>query len=696
MAMLEQENIQIPNKNKDTHYLIYRDKEFPFSLDYFKWFAKYFSINYSNFKNCKYIQFDDEFLEGCTMFSDEIIELFIKYIKQRSVSISSDNAAVLNYFSYKFRVKSLKQSTEKYLMKFFDIEEPKILFTNLKNEMEYQGMEELKEVNDNFLRFQSQFLLNCQLCKNSYENFEEITSVSNQILRKAELLKFNQMSQKDQLYKFDHYDPEMQFYIFKQLDKETQLFIFQQLEIANQVSIINRIHSKVKLFLFNQFNQQQQITIFKLLERQVQICIFGKLDGDKQLFLFDQFDQEEKYSFFIEIQHKDQINLFKKLNDEIQIFIFKKLGIQKQLFILYYLEIDHQVAIFDQLDKKMQFSVFKEIPKENQALLLNKINSDSIFYIFDKLKDPDQLRLFNELNGENQNLVSKAIRFAIKIAKNKMIGLLNFLSEQYSKSRSEKCDIKYLTVECITKNLKKKANGIVINDYHHYFNLSISYQMSQILYETKTFHSDEMKAYLKFYVSFKFEIKYPSKDFDAIYDQIIKLKPFCETLLISIFITGIEDTDGKFFKNKFITHVKLDKTTKRIIGSKGKGSFEECSSLKQIEIPDSVEVIGKFAFSGCELLEELNLPNSLRVIDYSAFSRCESIVDITIPMSVTFIGIQLLAGCSSLEHVYMPESLYVSHIDLGIKPHVKVTKKKKETPRLAKLKELYYQMKLSY
>ena len=49
------------------------------------------------------------------------------------------------------------------------------------------------------------------------------------------------------------------------------------------------------------------------------------------------------------------------------------------------------------------------------------------------------------------------------------------------------------------------------------------------------------------------------------------------------------------------------------------GAFKDCSSLKKIDIPDTVTSIGSGAFSGCKSLTEVNLPDSLTSIGESAF-----------------------------------------------------------------------------
>lgn len=86
-------------------------------------------------------------------------------------------------------------------------------------------------------------------------------------------------------------------------------------------------------------------------------------------------------------------------------------------------------------------------------------------------------------------------------------------------------------------------------------------------------------------------------------------------------------------------------------------AFYECSSLKEINIPNSINVIGSRVFAGCKFLEKVNLPNSINEIQYETFYNCSSLAHIDIPEGVKDIGWSAFSRCSSLVHIDIPEGV---------------------------------------
>ena len=98
-------------------------------------------------------------------------------------------------------------------------------------------------------------------------------------------------------------------------------------------------------------------------------------------------------------------------------------------------------------------------------------------------------------------------------------------------------------------------------------------------------------------------------------------------------------------------------------------AFRGCTSLRQINIPDSVTSIGGGAFWGCKSLEQINIPDNVTSIGNYAFNGCTSLRQIYIPGSVTSIGDSAFNGCTSLQEITIPSSVRT----IGTNPFVGCT-----------------------
>ena len=122
-------------------------------------------------------------------------------------------------------------------------------------------------------------------------------------------------------------------------------------------------------------------------------------------------------------------------------------------------------------------------------------------------------------------------------------------------------------------------------------------------------------------------------------------------------------------------------------------AFSDCSSLKSISIPDSVEQIGYYVFSGCNSLTSISvsennpyyktvdgnlyskdgtilvcyaagnpnttfkIPDGVTDIYSGLFNGCTKLKSVVIPDGITWINHRVFAGCSSLESVVIPDSV---------------------------------------
>lgn len=89
----------------------------------------------------------------------------------------------------------------------------------------------------------------------------------------------------------------------------------------------------------------------------------------------------------------------------------------------------------------------------------------------------------------------------------------------------------------------------------------------------------------------------------------------------------------------------------------GEYAFNKCENLKSVKIGDSVTTIGSSAFANCTSLTNLQISNSVKTISDSAFANCTSLADLQIPSSVTTIGGSAFSNCTGLTNIQLPSSV---------------------------------------
>ena len=80
-------------------------------------------------------------------------------------------------------------------------------------------------------------------------------------------------------------------------------------------------------------------------------------------------------------------------------------------------------------------------------------------------------------------------------------------------------------------------------------------------------------------------------------------------------------------------------------------AFAFCSSLRSIELPESLTSIRRSAFSYCSSLSSIELPESLTRIEGLVFYCCSSLESIELPASLTSIEGLAFSICSGLKEI---------------------------------------------
>ena len=85
--------------------------------------------------------------------------------------------------------------------------------------------------------------------------------------------------------------------------------------------------------------------------------------------------------------------------------------------------------------------------------------------------------------------------------------------------------------------------------------------------------------------------------------------------------------------------------------------LKDCNSVEEVVIPDTVKEIGIAAFNDCHSLKSVELPEGLEVIRDRAFEYALSLEKMEIPDAVTSIGVYCFRDCENLSEVILPQGL---------------------------------------
>ncbi len=90
----------------------------------------------------------------------------------------------------------------------------------------------------------------------------------------------------------------------------------------------------------------------------------------------------------------------------------------------------------------------------------------------------------------------------------------------------------------------------------------------------------------------------------------------------------------------------------------GGGAFQNCTALTSVVFEgDNLSKINLNTFNGCSALSSIKLPESLEKIEYNAFDDCSALKSIVIPDKVTYIGEGAFNYCTGLQEAYIGDGV---------------------------------------
>jgi len=94
----------------------------------------------------------------------------------------------------------------------------------------------------------------------------------------------------------------------------------------------------------------------------------------------------------------------------------------------------------------------------------------------------------------------------------------------------------------------------------------------------------------------------------------------------------------------------------RPVTSIGDSTFQGCTGLNSVTIPDGVTQIGHSTFQGCSGLGSVTIPNSVTNVGNSAFQGCMSVTNVTLGDHLGTIGGRAFSS-TSLRTIFIPDSV---------------------------------------
>lgn len=92
----------------------------------------------------------------------------------------------------------------------------------------------------------------------------------------------------------------------------------------------------------------------------------------------------------------------------------------------------------------------------------------------------------------------------------------------------------------------------------------------------------------------------------------------------------------------------------------GKGAFVNCTSLSKINFLGEkplITSIGAYSFNGCTALENVVIPEGVVALGDAAFFECDALKEVTLPSTVESVGKTAFAKCSAIERIQLGDNI---------------------------------------
>ncbi len=153
--------------------------------------------------------------------------------------------------------------------------------------------------------------------------------------------------------------------------------------------------------------------------------------------------------------------------------------------------------------------------------------------------------------------------------------------------------------------------------------------------------------------------------FESQHMQFVVVNDYIRTIGNKVFAecsnlkeVSVPDTVQTFGQNNFLNDKSVTLKIRKVDGTIDDHVYQDnLLFVTTVLIEDGISVIGEYAFYNDTSVQVISVPNSVNTIGQYAFYNCNSIKEINIPNGVTAIRSHTFFGCASLENIVTPNSV---------------------------------------
>ena len=146
---------------------------------------------------------------------------------------------------------------------------------------------------------------------------------------------------------------------------------------------------------------------------------------------------------------------------------------------------------------------------------------------------------------------------------------------------------------------------------------------------------------------------------EAIQKKIIEgVEYTCDYVTHTAYVSGYQPGIEDAYIYGSVVLYNGDKADEFVVEYVKARAFQDCKTLKQLEIEDGVSKLGVYAFRGCTNLEDVKLSSTIKEMGCGVFQNCSNLLNIDMSgMQMTQLNPRVFENCSSLKTIRISENV---------------------------------------